>query len=324
MNSEDDPPEAHGILLMAGSVSFYVHRILPFYFCSYSLFLYLYSVMKKFLFTVAAVVSLMISCTDPGFTGRKVLFGTPEGYAQRLAEAIEAAGGIPVSVPFIETVIPEDNAALDSLFKRIDSYDYIAFSSRKAIEAFFSSWDEENESDLPGIKFCAIGKDADLLREHGINPDIIPDDPSPAGIIQSLSSIRGIENMSVAVIVPELRGITEPNIVPDFIRGLQELGMDVTRVNAYRTGPAVIKDKTEILSGIVSGSYDIIAFTSTAEAEAFLLMMEGRSVQPDQVIACFGPYTAANVRKLGLEVDLVAEDYSSFKGFAEAMKQWYE
>jgi len=280
--------------------------------------------MKNLLFTAAALVSLLISCTDPGFTGRKVLFGTPEGYAQRLAEAIEAAGGMPVPVPFIETVIPEDNPALDSLFKNIDTYDYIAFSSRKAIEAFFSSRYEVNESDLSGIKFCAIGKDADLLREYGINPDIVPAEPSPAGIIRSLANTEGIERMSVAVIVPELRGITEPNVVPDFISGLQELGMEVTRVNAYRTGPAEIKDKTEILSGIVSGSYDIIAFTSTAEAEAFLLMMAGRSLQPDQVIACFGPYTAANVRKMGLEVDLVAEDYSSFKGFADAMKQWYE
>lgn len=279
--------------------------------------------MRKILLTVAVMISLFLSCSDSGFSGRKVLFGTPEGYAQRLGSAIEKAGAIPVSIPFIETVIPEDNPALDSLFSNLETYDYIAFSSRKAIEAFFNSRDTINNQQLTDVNFCAIGKDADLLREYGINPDIIPDEPSPAGIIQSLKKIKGIDEKAVAVIVPEVKGISEPNIVPDFIRGLQVLGMEVLRVNAYRTGMAEIEKKQEVVSEILSGRFDILAFTSTAEAEAFLLMMDDQPLPTDQVIACFGPYTAGNVRKLGLKVDIVAEDYSSFEGFVKAMKQYY-
>ncbi|NEP15084.1 MAG: uroporphyrinogen-III synthase, partial [Symploca sp. SIO2C1] len=37
------------------------------------------------------------------------------------------------------------------------------------------------------------------------------------------------------------------------------------------------------------------------------------------IFACFGPYTAANTQKLGLNVSIIAQDYSSFEGFAQAI-----
>jgi uroporphyrinogen-III synthase len=37
------------------------------------------------------------------------------------------------------------------------------------------------------------------------------------------------------------------------------------------------------------------------------------------MICCFGPYTAANARSMGLAPAVVAEDFSSFDGFASAI-----
>ncbi len=122
----------------------------------------------------------------------------------------------------------------------------------------------------------------------------------------------------------KVRGISEPNVVPEFISGLENIGIKVSRVNAYRTGPAEIEGKDELVSDIIKGRYDVIAFTSTAEIEAFLLIMEGNTLPQEQVIACFGPYTADNAGDMGFEVDIIADDYSSFSGFARAIKDYYK
>jgi uroporphyrinogen-III synthase len=64
---------------------------------------------------------------------------------------------------------------------------------------------------------------------------------------------------------------------------------------------------------------DIIAFTSTAEIESFMRMFDSKSDYENTLIACFGPYTAANAASLGFHVSIVSQDYSSFAGFTVAM-----
>ncbi len=280
---------------------------------------------RKRIITCLLAALVLFACDRGGLENRKIFFGTPAGYAERLSDAISEAGGTAVSVPLIETVIPAENPGVDSLLMHIADYDYIAFSSRKAIEAFYEAGAGDIEKEmLEGITFCAIGKDAELLEHYGVCAEIVPDESSPQGIVDALAVIDGIAGRSVAVIVPEVRGISEPNVVPGFISGLKNIGMKVSRINAYRTGLAEIEGKDELVSDIISGRYDIIAFTSTAEIEAFLLTMESSTLPHGQVIACFGPYTAANAGDMGLDVDIIADDYSSFSGFVRALEDYYK
>ncbi|MHC5721767.1 MAG: uroporphyrinogen-III synthase, partial [Nostoc sp.] len=71
------------------------------------------------------------------------------------------------------------------------------------------------------------------------------------------------------------------------------------------------------------GMIDIIAFSSTAEVESFLTMVNSQRDYEDCIIACFGPYTTANGQKLGMNVSIVSRDYSSFEGFAEAIAEFF-
>ncbi|MBS0011808.1 MAG: uroporphyrinogen-III synthase [Bacteroidales bacterium] len=268
----------------------------------------------------------LASCSRSDLAGKRVFFGTPDGYAERLAVEIHKAGGIPVSVPLIETVILDTNPGIDSLLKHLAEIDYIAFSSRKAIEAFISRADSATIEYLRtgNIRLCAIGKDAELLKDEiGLITYIEPEEPSPRGIINELSEIKDIKGKSIAVITPSVRDIPEPDVVPDFIEGLKEIGMDVIRVDAYYTGPVKDLDFEKYRYDLAEGYYDVIAFTSTAEIEVFLLMMDDQTLADDQVIACFGPYTASNARNMGLDVDIVAGDFSSFAGFADAIDEYF-
>jgi uroporphyrinogen-III synthase len=228
-------------------------------------------------------------------------------------------------MPTIETCLLENFAELDSILQRIDTFDWIAFTSRNGIDAFFQRIKELNISPsvLNTCLWCAIGKDAERLAAFGFNVDLIPVESSPAGIIAELAKVPDIAEKTVLVPVPQVVGVPEPDLIPNFVANLEKLGMNVTRVPTYMTR---CLDKTVYdveLNLIRQGKIDAIAFSSTAEVESFLKMVNSKGDYEQCIIACFGPYTAANATKLGLDVSIVSKDYSSFEGFAEAIAAFF-
>ena len=66
----------------------------------------------------------------------------------------------------------------------------------------------------------------------------------------------------------------------------------------------------------------MIAFSSKGEVES-IKMFHSKSEYEHCAVACFGSYTAADARKLGICVSVVAQDYSSFAEFACAIAQFF-
>ena len=97
------------------------------------------------------------------------------------------------------------------------------------------------------------------------------------------------------------------------------MSQKITPVEVYQTRCLEASIYAVELDLIRTGKIEAIAFSSSAEIAAFLPMIETLDNCQDCLIACFGPYTAKNATKLGLKVDIVAEDYSSFTGFVKAI-----
>jgi len=255
-------------------------------------------------------------------TQTNVLITSPKGYSERFADIFSASVLNPVAIPMIETVIPENMPDLEGLFMNLSRFEYIAFSSRKAIESFYLLQCKKNLP-LEGIKFCAIGKDAEYMQEKlGVQPAVRPDEPSLMGIARKLDEDKNIKGKTIAAIVPSVEGIPEPDVVPDFLAELNKPGMSVTRVNAYITRAV---DKTQISRAvelIAAKEVQCIAFTSSAEAEILLQNIGDKNLLENITIACFGPYTTAYARKRGLNVSVTARDFSSFSGFLEAIEEY--
>lgn len=158
-----------------------------------------------------------------------ILITSPKGYSERFRDVFEKSHLSSIAIPMIETVIPQNMPDIDKLFGNISEYEYIAFSSRKAIESFYRKWNE-NRVDISHIKFCAIGKDADyMLEKLGITPAVRPNEPSPMGIANKLGEDRNIKGKKIAVLVPKVKGMDEPDVVPNFLARLKEIGMSVTK-----------------------------------------------------------------------------------------------
>lgn len=224
--------------------------------------------------------------------GKRIIITAPRVYAVRLSNALISQGALPLFMPVIETSPLEDFTELDEHLAKINTYDSIAFTSRNGIDAVSKRMRElkMDTSVLQQIHLCAIGKDAELLEALGAEVDIIPEEPSPTGIIRELAKISDISGKNILVPTASVVGIPEPDVIPNFVTGLEELGMNVTRITVYQTR-SLNKDIYDVeLDLIRSGKVDVIAFSSSAEVSAFLNMCDASDYQNTR-IACFGPST---------------------------------
>jgi uroporphyrinogen-III synthase len=257
--------------------------------------------------------------------GKRILVTAPRNYAMRLSSEILKQGGLPLLMPTIETCWLANFIELDHVLQNLDEYDWLAFTSRNGILAFFHRLEVLgiSISVLANCQLCAIGKDADILLSIAGRVDLIPSEPSPRGIVTELAKIPQIHQQKILVPVPEVVGISEPDIVPNFIAELNQLGLQVTRVPAYLTQSLDKNFYPVELNLLRQGLIDVIAFSSTAEITSFLKMVDSESDYKHCVIACFGPYTGNSAEKLGVNVSILSQEYSSFAGFATAIANFF-
>ncbi|NNJ13548.1 uroporphyrinogen-III synthase [Chloroflexales bacterium ZM16-3] len=257
--------------------------------------------------------------------GRRVVVTAPRNYALRFAESLLARGGLPVLMPTIETALLPDYAELDSCLLRRERFDWIAFTSRNGIEALLHRCDQLGlpAAALSDCRLAAIGRDAERLVSLGLRVDLVPGEPSPRGIVAELATLTATPGQSILVPAPAVEGTPEPDVIPNFVADLQAIGMRVTRVPAYHTRLLDRARYTAELDLIRRGLIDAIAFSSAAEVAGFLGMVDTPDDYRRCVISCFGPYTAANARRMGFEPAVVAKDFSSFDGFADAIAAYF-
>ncbi|WGV23293.1 uroporphyrinogen-III synthase [Halotia branconii] len=274
--------------------------------------------------TISRETNLLTPSSKLPLYGKRILVTAPKNYAFRFSEQIIKKGGIPVFMPTIETCYLSNYTKLDNILNCIDKFNWIVFTSRNGIIGFFERMNnlDISVSALQNCQLCALGKDAELLFTFCGRVDLIPQESGPTGIILELGKIPQINQQTVLVPAPEFIGIPEPNVIPNLIADLQKLGMKVTHIPTYITQCINKHLYTVELNLIRQGMIDIIAFSSTAEVESFLRMINSHKDYESCIVACFGPYTAANTRKLGINVSILSKDYSSFAGFTEAIAEF--
>jgi len=267
----------------------------------------------------------LLNRADLPLYGKTVLYTTPRNYAGRLGQLLIERGARPVWMPTIYIEQVPDHSIFDEVLLNRADYDWIAFTSRNGIDAFLNRMQALGltPADVAGLKTAAIGNDATLLEQAGITPALVPPVPSPIGMVNELKR-RGHTSGIVLVPAPDVIGMEEPAVVPDFIRDLEAIGLKTRRVPAYVTAR-----ETELLDRgtqmLLAGEIDLIAFTSRGEIESLLLHLGDQrdALNEKTVLACFGPITSEGAELRKLRVDVVAEDYSRFEGFVAAMEDWF-
>jgi len=267
---------------------------------------------------------VLVSQADLPLFGKRILFCTPRNYAARLSRLLVLRGARPVWMPTIIIEPMQDYSEFDAAIRNLSSYRWLAFTSRNGIEAFFDRLSAIglDAGILKHTKLAALGNDGKALEERGLKVDCLPAVATTRGIVEELQR-RGENNGRILVPVPDVRGMDEPSVIPDFVGWLREAGMDVHRVPAYvtmRVAEGLAAEKRMILDGEV----DLIAFTSVGEIESLLYVLgERQDVLENYPMAFYGPMTAGGARQRGLRVDIVAGNSSAFEYYIEAMEKYF-
>ena len=286
---------------------------------------------KSFVFLIALLCIFKIDCKAKEATKQlTILVTAPAIYNSRLSNLIDRVDdGIKykaIKFPVIETKLIENNTAIDRVLLHLKDFSWIALPSRNAIKAYFQRANELgiNEADLTDCCYCAIGKDQEYLRSFGIKNILTNTEPSPQGIVNTLRTFSHA-NKRIAVLCPKVIGLSEPDVVPNFLDSLRSLKLRVSKIDAYTTSIHHSKDAEKIVERLRTGDIDMIAFTSSAEIEGLLsIIHQDKSILQHVNIACFGPYTRNNAIRLGLHPCLTASNFSSFEHYIEAITNFYK
>lgn len=244
--------------------------------------------------------------------GKTVMVTRPIGQANDLAEPLRELGATVVLQPTIQISPPESYDLLDSAIARLQSYDWIAFSSANGVRAVLDRVLSLG-GDLRvfgGVRLAAIGPaTAQELSRHYLRADRVPDENYRA---ESLSQALGGEVQSKRVLL--IRASRGREALAD---GLRSLGALVEQVVAYQSLDVDQPDVRNV-ERLQSGQIDWVTVTSSAIARS-LGRMFGPALAQAKLVS-ISPITSATLRELGYVVAAEATEYTT-GGVVDAIRR---
>ncbi|MCB9851391.1 MAG: uroporphyrinogen-III C-methyltransferase [Phycisphaerales bacterium] len=242
--------------------------------------------------------------------GRRVLLAAADDTNQRLANALQRWGAIPVSSPLIRIDDPDNPELFRIAMESIEEYDTIVFTSRHAVSAFFKQLAvmRRDARALADCRIAAIGiGTAGALRRRGIRADLVPEDSTAGGMADALLADQ--TDLPKRVLHP--RSNIASGVLADRLRAA---GVQVDDPIAYVTIPR--PSSTEAREIDWTGD-DAAILCSPSAARAFA---ESPLASQDMVIVAFGRITASAARAAGLSVSIVANEPTP-AGVVDALTQ---
>jgi uroporphyrinogen III methyltransferase/synthase len=188
--------------------------------------------------------------------------------------------------------VPIDNyRKADAVLNKIAKFDWIIFTSANGIKFGFERLYAMGVDVrvLSGVKVAAIGRaTANRLTEYGILADMVPEVESSAGLLEVFDKLE-MNDKKVLLLQAEVSS-------KELSEGLLRMNAVVEKVAVYKT--------VQTEPGDVNFDYiDQVLFTSGSTARAFARYF---GKVPDDVKAyCLGPATLNEVKKLGINAELL-------------------
>jgi uroporphyrinogen-III synthase len=202
---------------------------------------------------------------------------------------------------------PPDSAALDAALQRVREFDWIVFASRRAVAAVLERLPRQPQ----GVRVAAVGQaTAQVLRQRGWSVDVVPDDAASGALVSALAPLA---KAAMRVLYP-----ASSRALPTLSKGLAQLGLEVTQVEAYRTEPAAL-DAEECRKWIERSAVDAVTFASpsaVAELEHALGKADMDRLLGRAVAVAIGPTTARALLERGYSA--VVSEHASLAALAAA------
>ena len=246
---------------------------------------------------------------------RRILVTRSESQAQSFSKTLKELGAEVLVYPSIQfESIPN---TIEAIADEMNGFDWVLFTSANAVDFFLQALRSQtlDVRALGSAKFACVGPaTARRLADFGLIADVVPDEYVAEGFMECL---REHLLPGQRCLLP--RAEHARAVIPDT---LAELGVECRVLPVYRTTVGVVDP--EIDQRVRAAHVDIMTFTSSSTVRHFVQRFsddELNSLRENAVAACIGPVTARTARELGLDVQIVPEEYT-VRGLTDAIVHW--
>ena len=238
--------------------------------------------------------------------GRRILVTRTRSQASTLSSRLSELGAFPIEIPTIEVRPQSDFREIDGALTLAATvrFDWIAFTSANAVHAIMEGLARAGRDSrfLYRVKVAAIGPaTAAALAEYGIRADLVADTATSDGLASAMIE-SGVTGSRVLLPRSDIAG----SVLPDRLRSS---GASVEEVVCCRT--VVPEGSGKRVRDTLRDGVDAVTFTSSSTVRNLMKLLDNDAAKLAGVrIACIGPVTAATAGRLGLNVDIVAQDHT--------------
>jgi uroporphyrinogen-III synthase len=230
--------------------------------------------------------------------GKTVIVTRAEGQAGEVCEELKAKGATVKLLPLISIGPPEDYRALDAALARMESFDWIIFTSANAVQAV-----EQRRQALAGGKgsstkmpfAAAVGPATAAAAESaGYSVEFVAANHSGAGLAEELKD----ELRQKSVFLPR-SDLANPALPA----ALKKIGATVMETVAYQTLPPSKADRERVQAALTD-TVDGILFYSPSAVQNFLELLGRERLEKLQgrvLMVAIGPTTAGALSAAGVQ-----------------------
>ena len=241
--------------------------------------------------------------------GKRILVTRPRHQAGEFVRQLQLLGGTCTVVPAVEIREPGDWGPVDAALSRLDSFDWLAFTSVNGVHAFMRRLRHLGRDlrALGGLRLAAIGPStADALRAYHLEPDVVPAEFRSEALAEELRQ----------------RVTGQRVLLARADRGRDLLRLELASVAQVEQIAVYSQTDTPDLPTDIFQEIDYVTLTSSNIARAILTSLDAESsarIQNGLVqLVTISPVTSATVRDLGLPVSSEATTFTT-RGLIEAL-----
>ncbi|MGA7106543.1 MAG: uroporphyrinogen-III synthase [Terracidiphilus sp.] len=227
--------------------------------------------------------------------GRRVLVTRSTHQATKLSDGLRALGAIPIEVPILEIVPPENYEAVDAALHSLSDYDWLLVTSANTVRvlserAAVLGVSLKTTGSLPEI--AAIGNaTAQAAREAGLRVSVVPE----SYVAESL--VAAIKDQTTGKRVLLARAAMARDVIPDALR---KAGATLDVVDAYQN--VLPEDAPRQLRVAFAKGLDAATFTSSSSVTHLEEAARAAGLAfplKDVPAISIGPITSQTLRELG-------------------------
>ena len=233
--------------------------------------------------------------------GCKVLVTRPKELISSMAQKLREQGAEVLELPAIAVAPVEDRSRIKECLKKLDTYQWIAFTSPSGVRIFFELLMEEGKDirSLGNLKIAAIGKGTQkALKERGLYPDLMPEVFDGASLGRKMA--QECEN-GASILIPRA-AIGNKEIMEELSKRPDLHVDDLATYDTTYESQELIDEAKEFEDGKI----DYAVFTSASTVKGFVKAVPGLDYTKVKA-ACIGKQTQAEAARYGMTTYVAKE-----------------